>query len=106
MAQPFPTSGSRRVAAQVRRAPYRLRVNRQRAPRVRRRRGLLRRTRSRTRRTTDSRHGVQRFPNLVAERGASKPDEIWVCDLTSVRLGREFISLASILDGFPRGIRG
>jgi putative transposase len=106
VAQQFPTYGSRRVAAQVRRAPSRLRVNRKRAQRVMRRMGLVRRTRSRTRRTTDSRHGFQRFPNLVADRVASKPAEIWVCDLTYVRLGSEFIYLAIMLDGFPRGMRG
>ena len=48
VAQQFPTYGSRRVAAQVRRAPYRLLVNRKRAQRVMRRMGLLRRTRPRT----------------------------------------------------------
>jgi putative transposase len=106
VAQQFPTYGSRRVAAQVRRAPYRLLVNRKRAQRVMRHMGLLRRTRSRTRRTTNSRHGFQRFPNLVADRVASRPDEIWVCDLTYVRLGTGFIYLAIILDVFTRGIRG
>jgi putative transposase len=44
VAQQFPTYGSRRVAAQVRRAPYRLRVNRKRVQRMMRRMGLLRRT--------------------------------------------------------------
>jgi putative transposase len=106
VAQQFPTYGSRRVAAQVRRAPYRLLVNRQRAQRLMRHMGLLRRTRSRKHRTTNSQHGFRRFPNLVAKRIAHEPDEIWVCDLTYVRLGAEFIYLAIIMDVFTRDIRG
>jgi putative transposase len=106
VAQPFPPYGRRRVAAQVRRAPSRLLVNRQRAQRVMRHMGLLRRTRPRTPHTTKSRHGFRRFPNLVADRVAREPDEIWVCDLTYVRLGAEFISLAMMMDVLTRDIRG
>jgi putative transposase len=106
VAQQFPTYGSRRMAAQVRRAPYRLLVNRQRAQRVMRSMGLLRRTRPRKQRTTNSQHGFRRFPNLVADRAASEPDEIWVSDITYVRLGAEFIDLAMVMDVFTRDIRG
>ena len=56
--------------------------------------------------TTNSRHGFRRFPNLVANRFASALDDVWVCDLTSVRLGAEFIYLAMILDQYTRDIRG
>jgi putative transposase len=106
VAQQFPTYGSRRIAAQVGRAPYRLSVNRKRARRVMRDLGLLRRERVGKRRTTNSQHGFRRFPNLVAERVANEPDEIWVCDITYVRLGAEFIYLAIIMDVFTRNIRG
>jgi putative transposase len=106
VAQQFPSYGSRRVAAQVRRAPYRLLVNRKRAQRLMRNMGLLRRRRPRTQHTTDSRHGFRRFPNPVADRVAREPDEIWVSDLTYVRLGTEFIYLAIIMDVFTRSIRG
>ena len=68
--------------------------------------GLLRCTRPRTQRTTNSHHGFRRFPNLVADRAASEPDEIWVSDITYVRLGDEFIYLAVIMDVFTRDIRG
>ncbi len=106
VAQQFPTYGSRRIAAQLRRAPYRLCVSRKRAQRVMRNMGLLRQTRPHQQRTTHSRHGFRRFPNLVADRVAREPDEIWVSDLTYVRLGAEFIYLAIILDVFTRDIRG
>jgi putative transposase len=106
VAQQFPTYGTRRIAAQVRRAPYRLLVNRKRAQRLMRRMGLLRPTRPRAHRTTHSRHGFRRFPNLVANRVASEPDEIWVGDITYVRLGTEFIYLAILMDMLTRDIRG
>jgi putative transposase len=106
VAQQFPTYGSRRIAAQLRRAPYRLLVNRKRAQRVMRNMGLLRRTRPRQQRTTKSQHGFRRFPNLVTDRVAHAPDEIWVSDLTYVRLGAEFIYLAISMDVFTRDIRG
>ena len=76
VAQQFPTYGTRRIAAQVRRAPYRRVVNRPRAQRMLRRMELLRPTRPRPQRTTPRRHGVRRVPNLVAKRVASAPDAI------------------------------
>jgi putative transposase len=42
----------------------------------------------------------------VVGRVASVPDESWVCDITYVRLGTEFIDLASSMDVFTRDIRG
>jgi transposase InsO family protein len=68
--------------------------------------GLLRMRRPRLRRTTNSQHPFGRFPNLVADRVAQAPDEIWVSDITYVRLGSGFIYLAIIMDVFTRTIRG
>jgi putative transposase len=106
VAPPFPTDGSRRVAAQVRRAPYRRLVNRQRAQRLMRHRGWWRRTRPHTPHTTHRRHGFRRCPNLAADRVAREPDEIWVGDLTSVRRGAECIDLAMMRDVWTRDLRG
>ena len=43
---------------------------------------------------------VTPLPNLVADCVASEPDEIWVGDVTYMRLGTEFIDLAMIMDVF------
>jgi hypothetical protein len=51
-------------------------------------------------RTTDSRHEYPRYPNLVKDRTATKPNEIWVADITYVRLWTEFVYLAVIMDQF------
>jgi putative transposase len=106
VAQQCPTDGRRRMAAQVRRAPSRLCVNRTRARRVMRRMGLLRRTRPHKQRTTNSQQGVRRFPHLVADRAASEPDEIWGSASTYGRLGDEFLYLAVMMDVLTRAIRG
>ncbi len=105
-AQQFPTYGSRRLSQQVRRAPYRLTAGRTRVRRLMGEMGLKRRPKPRICRTTNSQHGFGRYPNLVAQRGAAEPDEIWVSDITYIRLHREFIYLAVVMDVFTRTIRG
>ena len=106
VAQVFPTYGSRRLTAQVRRAPHRLRIGRRRVRRLMGELGLKRRPKPRICRTTNSQHAFVRYPNLVAERTAQVPDEIWVSDITYIRLHTEFIYLAVIMDVFTRDIRG
>ncbi len=105
-AQQFPTYGSRRRAQQVRRAPFRVVANRKRGRRLMGELGLKRRSKPRICRTTNSQHGFGRYPNLVAERVAAAPDEIWVSAITYIRLHREFIYLAVVMDVFTRTIRG
>ena len=68
--------------------------------------GLTRRPKRQVCRTTNSQHGFGRYPNLVAGRRATIPDEIWVSDITYIRLHREFIYLAVVMDVFTRDIRG
>jgi transposase InsO family protein len=105
-AQAFPTYGSRRLTQQVRRAPYRVVAGRPRVRRLMGELGLKRRPKPRICRTTNSQHAFGRYPNLVAERVAAVPDEIWVSDITYIRLHREFIYLAVVMDVFTRTIRG
>ncbi len=106
VARQFPTYGSRRVSAQLRRAPYHLNVNRKRVQRLMGALGLKRRLRPQRCRTTNSQHAFGRYPNLVAELALRAPDEVWVSDITYVRLQHEFIYLAVIMDVFMRDIRG
>lgn len=57
-------------------------------------------------RTTDSVHSFPRFPNLVEALEVDRPDQVWVSDITYIRLRREFIYLAILMDVFSRSIRG
>ena len=74
--------------------------------RILRERGLLGKPRARKVRTTNSEHGFPRFENLVKNRKATQPEEIWASDITYVRLGSGFAYLAVVLDLFTRSIRG
>lgn len=57
-------------------------------------------------RTTDSEHGLVVYPNLVPELALTGPDQLWVSDITYIRLLREFIYLAVILDAWSRRVIG
>src|SRR5437764_12302003 len=57
-------------------------------------------------RTTDSDHPFPRFPNLVEDLEVTHPDQVWVADITYIRLREEFVYLAVLMDVFTRGIRG
>jgi putative transposase len=100
------TYGSRRVTHELRRAPFRYRINRKRVQRVMRAHGWLRPQKRAKCRTTNSDHPYPRFPNLVAELSITVPDQVWACDITYIRLGNGFVYLAIVLDIFTRSIRG
>ncbi len=102
----FPVYGTRRVTNQLRRSPYRYRVNRKRVRRIMAKKELLRLVKRRKRRTTDSQHPYPRYPNLVKELEIAYPDQVWVSDITYIRLYQEYVYLAIIMDVFTRSIRG
>lgn len=102
----FPVYGTRRVTNQLRRSPYRLTVNRKRVRRIMAKRELLRPVKRRKRRTTDSQHPYPRYPNLVKKLKIAHPDQVWVSDITYIRLHQEYVYLAIIMDVFTRSIRG
>ena len=56
--------------------------------------------------TTDSRHNHPRFPNHIKNLVVVRPNQVWVADITYIRLGRQFIYLAVVLDAFTRALRG
>jgi transposase InsO family protein len=56
--------------------------------------------------TTDSRHSHWRYPNLIRQLPIVHPDQVWVADITYLRLCLRFIYLAVILDGYTRAVRG
>src|SRR5215210_5152536 len=56
--------------------------------------------------TTDSNHSLPVYPNLVPELTLSGINQLWVADITYIRLLREFVYLAVILDAFSRRLIG
>ena len=56
--------------------------------------------------TTDSRHGLPIYPNLVEGLVVTSIDQLWVADITYIRLQLEFVYLAVLLDAFSRRCLG
>src|SRR5260370_38868228 len=56
--------------------------------------------------TTDSRHDLPVYPNLAREITPSAVNQLWVADITYIRLRVEFVYLAVLLDAFSRKVIG
>jgi putative transposase len=104
LAAKFPTYGYRRLTAMMRRSGWTVNTKR-----VRRWMDELNLTGSppaRKTRTTDSRHNFPRYENLVKDLKIRRPNQVWVADITYIRLHQEFVYLAVLMDVFTRSIRG
>ena len=76
-------------------------------------RGLNLNRRHRAPRTTDSRHNLPTYPNLVKDIIPERPNQIWVSDITYIpiedptaRLGYRFCFLSVIMDAYSKRIMG
>jgi transposase InsO family protein len=97
--------GYRRITAELRRSG--IIVNAKRVQRLMREDNLIAmRRKPFAPPTSDSRHGFLIVPNLLRGLVPSEPDQIWVADITYVRLREAFAYLAIILDGFSRKVVG
>src|SRR5947199_10560048 len=99
-----PSYGYRRVQAELRRRGHQ--VNHKRVRRLMREDNLLLVRRRSFVRTTDSRHGFTVYPNLAKEMVLSDINQLWVADITYIRLQSEFVYLAVILDAYSRRVIG
>jgi transposase InsO family protein len=100
----MPAYGHRPMTAELHRRE--LLVGRERVLRYMREANLLCRPRRSFVVTTDSRHGQKIFPNLARDLVLSAPDQLWVADITYLRLQHEFAYLAVLLDAFSRRVLG
>lgn len=98
-----PRYGSRRITAELQRRGWE--VNRKRVQRVMQEENLLVEVRHYCH-TTNSQHPYGRYPNLLKQVEIVRPDQVWCADLTYIRLARQFVYLAVLLDVFTRSIRG
>jgi putative transposase len=96
--------GYRRVTHELR---YRgSHVNHKRVLRIMRESDLLCRMKRRRVRTTDSRHGFPRYPNLIKGMAISRLNQVWLSDITYIRIRTGFVYLAAILDACSRKVIG
>ena len=96
--------GYRRVAAELRQQGRE--VNHKRVLRLMREDNLLCLQKRRFVLTTDSRHPYGIFPNLTKEVNLTGTNQVWVADITYIRLREQFIYLAMVLDAFSRKALG
>jgi transposase InsO family protein len=100
----FPSYGWRRLTAELRRQKWA--VNHKRVYRWMRADNLLCLRKRKFVVTTDSDHGLPVYPNLARALVLSGLDQLWVADLTYIRLEMEFVYLAVMLDAFSRRVVG
>ena len=102
----FPRYGYRRMTVQLQREGFPVNHKSASGGRLMRESDLLVKCRRKWLSTTDSRHGFRVYPNLRQEVTPTGLNQVWVADLTYIRLRWEFIYLAVILDAFSRRVVG
>ena len=100
----MPAYGRRRITAELQRRGWK--VNHKRVHRIMREDNLLCLRHRKFVVTTDSAHGHTIYPNRAAGMTLTGINQLWVADITYIRLEAEFIYLAVILDAFSRRVVG
>jgi transposase InsO family protein len=100
----FPRYGYRRVTHQLKREG--VTVNHKRVLRVMRESSLLVVTKKKWVKTTDSNHGYPVYSNLVKDFILTGINQIWIADITYIRIMLGFVYLAVMLDAFSRKVLG
>ena len=96
--------GYRRVSAELRRRG--MLVNHNRVARLMREDNLLAVQPKAFMVTTDSDHQLEVYLNLASRMRLTGVNQLWVADITYIRLHREWVFLAVILDAFSRKVVG
>ncbi len=101
LAKEFARYGYRRMTAALHRMGYQ--VNHKRVLRLMHALGLVQPPRKRrVIYTTNSKHGLHVYPNLIHELEVSRLNQLWVADLTYIHLPEDFVYLAALLDAYSR----
>jgi len=100
----FPGYGYRRVTKQLQHDE--LVINHKRVLRLMRESDLLCRARRKRVKTTNSKHPFARYPNLIKDVVVSGMNQVWLADITYIRIRNGFVYLAAILDAYSRRVIG
>jgi len=100
----FPRYGYRRVTYQLKREG--MQVNHKKVLKIMRESDLLCRVKRKRVKTTNSRHRFPRYPNLVKGTTIRCLNQVWLADITYIRIRTGFVYLAAILDAFSRKVIG
>ena len=96
----FPGYGYRRVTRQLK--SDELVINHKKVLRLMRESDLLCRARRKRAKTTNSKHPFPRHPNLIRDMVVSGMNQVWLADITYIRIRNGFVYLAAILDAYSR----
>ena len=100
----FSRYGYRRVTHQLGREGWE--VNHKRVARIMREQSLQCQIKRRWVKTTDSDHGYRTYPNLLKGLEIKGCNQVWVADITYIRIVTGFLYLAVVLDLFSRKVIG
>ena len=100
----FPRYGYRRVTRQLQREGWG--VNHKKVLRLMRENDLLCQVKRRWTRTTDSDHLHPIYPNLIKDLEISRLNQVWLADITYIRILTGFVYLAAVLDAYSRRVVG
>ncbi len=100
----WPAYGSRRITEELKARGWE--VNRKRIQRLMREDHLLCCVKRKFVATTDSAHGLKVYPNLAQSLTVTAINQLWVADITYIRLEEEFVYLAVVLDAYSRKVIG
>ena len=100
----WPSYGRPRITAELRRRGWK--VNPKRVYRLMREDNLLCVRKRKFVVTTDSNHDRKVYPNLAGDMVLTGIDQLWVADITYIRLGSEFVYLAVVIDAYSRRVIG
>jgi putative transposase len=101
----WPCYGSRRITEELKARHWD--VNRKRVQRLMREDNLLCLTKRKfVVPTTDSNHRLKVYPNRAASMTLTGVDQLWIADITYIRLEEEFVYLAVVLDAYSRRVIG
>jgi len=67
---------------------------------------MLIRQRKRKAVTTNSRHWMRKYANLVRNLDVTRPEQLWVSDITYIRMGNQWGYLSLVTDAYSRRIMG
>jgi len=100
----FSRYGYRRVTHQLKREGWR--INHKRVLRLMRESDLLCQLKRKWVRTTNSNHCFPRYSNLIKGKDINSLNQVWISDITYIRIKTGFVYLAAILDACSRRVIG
>lgn len=100
----YPFYGYRRVTQALKRDG--LAVNHKKVAKMMKKMGIQVKKRKKYTRTTNSRHSLKVYPNLIKDLVVERTDQIWCSDITYIGIRSGFVYLAAIIDAFSRKVVG